>query len=136
LYGDGLHQRDWLHADDCCRAIRAVLRHGAIGRRYLAGAGNQLTNLAVAEQIGDLVDQRLNDGGGRRELIRHVADRPGHDRRYAVDSTPLRKELGWQPMESFSTGLAATVAWYLEHGEWTAAATASLAARDAGGPQG
>jgi dTDP-glucose 4,6-dehydratase len=130
MYGDGLHQRDWLHVDDCCTAIRTVLKQGAIGRRYLAGAGNGRTNLAVAEQVCDLVDARLGEAR-RRKLIRHVADRPGHDRRYAVDSTPLREELGWQSRVSFDAGLAATVAWYLEHGQWTAEAGASLARRDA-----
>lgn len=131
IYGDGLHQRDWLHVDDCCRAIRVVLSRGVVGRRYLAGAGNHFTNLELAEWICDLVDARLGDGGRRRELIRHVADRPGHDRLYAVDSGPLRTELGWAPQASFRMELAATVAWYLDHPEWVAAATASLAGRDA-----
>jgi len=130
LYGDGLHQRDWLHVDDCCRAIRAVLQFGIVGQRYLAGAGNRFTNLEVAERICDLLDQRHGGAGRRRELITHVVDRPGHDRLYAVDSTPLRMELAWEPKMALAEGLAATVAWYLDHPEWTAEAIASLARRN------
>jgi dTDP-glucose 4,6-dehydratase len=131
LYGDGLQQRDWLHVDDCCRAIRAVLARGGVGRRYLAGTGQRCTNLEAAQRICDLVDQRLGDAGGRRRLISHVADRPGHDRLYAVDATPLRTEIGWEPKVAFSVGLAATVAWYLDHPQWSSEAAAALARREA-----
>jgi dTDP-glucose 4,6-dehydratase len=130
LYGDGLHERDWLHVDDCCRAIRAALAGGLPGRRYLAGADNTLANHRVVEQICDLVDERLADGGDRRQLIRHVADRPGHDRRYAVDSSPLRQGLGWRPQVEFSRGLRDAVAWYLDNPQWVAEAEASLKLRD------
>jgi len=133
VYGDGLHERDWLHVDDCCRAIRAIARRGHPGRRYLVGAENCRPNLSVVEQICELVDQRLPDGGCRRELIRYVDDRPGHDRRYAVDAGPLRRELGWSPQIGFDVGLRATVAWYLDNSEWVAAAEKSLHARDSGG---
>jgi dTDP-glucose 4,6-dehydratase len=133
LYGDGLHTRDWLHVDDCCRAIRTVLKHGQTGRRYLAGADNGLPNRLVVEQIAELVDEYAGDKGGRRALIRHVVDRPGHDRRYAVDSQPLCS-LGWSPRIAFADGLRTTVEWYLDNREWTAAAEASLRRRGVTGP--
>lgn len=132
LYGDGLHTRDWLHVDDCCRAIRTLLRRGAPGRRYLAGADNGLPNRNVVEQICQLVDEFAGDGGGRRDLIQHVADRPGHDRCYAVDSQPLR-DLVWAPQVAFSEGLRTTVEWYLKNAPWTEVAEASLSRR---GPTG
>jgi dTDP-glucose 4,6-dehydratase len=131
LYGDGQHQRDWLHVEDCCRAIRAVVRRGAPGRRYRVGADRRRSNLQVVEQICDLLDARLMDGGNRRELIRHVEDRPGHDRRYAVDAGPLRRELGWRPVIDFASGLESTVDWYLRNPAWVAAAELSLRTRDA-----
>jgi dTDP-glucose 4,6-dehydratase len=131
VYGDGLHQRDWIHVEDCCRALRAALRAGKPGQRYLVGAGNGRTNLSVVEQLCELADQQLADGGGRRALVRHVADRPGHDRRYAVDAGPLRRELGWTPQIEFGEGLRATVQWYLDSPAWTAAAEKSLGERDA-----
>jgi dTDP-glucose 4,6-dehydratase len=131
VYADGLQERDWIHVDDCCRAIRAVFRAGTPGRRYLVGAGNCRTNLSVVEQICDLADERLADGGGRRALVRHVADRPGHDRRYAVDAGAVRRELSWTPQVSFDEGLRATVQWYLDNAAWTAAAEKSLGERNA-----
>jgi dTDP-glucose 4,6-dehydratase len=130
LYGDGLHERDWLHVDDCCRAIRAGLARGEPGRRYLAGSGCGLKNLDVVAQICDLVDERLNDGSRRRELIAHVADRLGHDRRYAVDAGPLRRDLAWKPEIELTAGLRRTVAWYLDNPRWVAAAENSLRSRD------
>lgn len=129
VYGDGLQQRDWLHVDDCCEAILAVLRGGVPGRRYLAGSGATPTNLEVVQRICDLVDEQTGDGPSRRRLIRHVEDRPGHDRRYAVDSSPLRKELGWQPRRDFAAGLKDTVAWYLGNVDWTKEAEDSLRRR-------
>ncbi len=131
LYGDGLHQRDWLHVDDCCRALRLVLDQGEPGSRYLIGADHCQTNLHVAEMICDLVDELLTTGqaetdrlpapagNSRRRLIRHIEDRPGHDRRYAVDPRPLREELGWSPQIPFAKGLRDTVRWYLENRSWT-----------------
>jgi len=150
LYGDGLHQRDWLHVDDCCRALRRVLEQGVPGSRYLLGADHCQQNLQVAEKICDLVDELLASGQAkasgrvcrtdrreadplsvdprlrRRELIRHIADRPGHDRRYAVDSRRLRTELGWSPQIAFDLGLRETVRWYLENPSWTRQALAAL----------
>jgi dTDP-glucose 4,6-dehydratase len=128
LYGDGLQERDWLHVDDCCRAIRRVLAQGSPGSRYLAGSGATRTNLCVMQQICDLVDRRMADGGNRRQLITHVEDRPGHDRRYAVDAQRLG-ELGWQPEAQFDAGLSATVDWYLDNPAWVGVAERSLAGR-------
>ena len=125
LYGDGLHERDWLHVDDCCRAVRTILKRGEPGRRYLVGAGNGRTNRRIVETICDLVDERIGDGGGRRELISHVADRLGHDRRYAVDAADTR-QLGWQAEINLEQGLSETVAWYLDNPDWVAEAEAAL----------
>jgi dTDP-glucose 4,6-dehydratase len=135
LYGDGLHERDWLHVDDCCRAIRTVSRHGDLGRRYLAGANNERSNLALVEAICDLLDELLHDGGERRSLIRHVTDRPGHDRRYAVDSNPLHI-LGWVPQIAFAEGLRDVVQWYRNNPAWTSKAKAALRRRDSANAAG
>lgn len=134
LYGDGLHERDWLHVDDCCRAIRRVLADGKSDQRYLIGADNVLPNRVVVERLCDLVDEHLDDGGERRGLITPVADRPGHDRRYAVDSEALRRELGWRSQVDFDFGLREVVVWYLDNPRWVAAAEASLRGRP--GPKG
>ncbi len=131
MYGDGLHERDWIHVDDCCRALRAVFRAGRVGQRYLIGSGTSRSNLRVVETLCDLLDARLKDGTNRRLLIRHISDRPGHDRRYAVDSRPLRTELGWTPQVDFIAGLRATVDWFLDNEAWVAAAEKSLGDRDA-----
>ncbi len=128
LYGDGLQERDWLHVEDCCRAIRLALALASPGRRYLAGGGAVCTNLSVVQQICDLVDRRMADGGARRRLVAHVEDRPGHDRRYAARARQLH-ELGWRPDAKFDAGLSATVDWYLDHPAWVAAAEQSLARR-------
>jgi dTDP-glucose 4,6-dehydratase len=118
VYGDGLQQRDWIHVEDGCRALRAILRHGLPGDRYLVGAENCQVNLQVVETICDLVDERLADHGRRRKLIAHVTDRLGHDRRYAVCAKRLREKTGWRPTVSFSVGLQETVDWYLDHPQW------------------
>jgi dTDP-glucose 4,6-dehydratase len=110
VYGDGLNVRDWLHVDDNCAGIDLVLRRGAPGEVYNIGGGNEVQNLTLTRRILELL-------GKSDDLIRHVADRPGHDRRYAIDSSKLMK-LGWRPKVPFEAGLARTVAWYRDHPEW------------------
>lgn len=120
VYGDGRNVRDWIHVDDHCRAIRCVLERGGPGETYNIGADCQRTNLEVVETICDLVDrlQPQPAGGSCRRLIEFVRDRPGHDRRYAIDAAKIRRELGWAPREDFETGIERTVKWYMEHTEW------------------
>jgi dTDP-glucose 4,6-dehydratase len=122
VYGDGLQVRDWLFVDDHVDAINTVLADGVIGDVYNIGGLSERTNLRVVQAICDILDQRRPDAatGSRRELIRHVADRPGHDRRYAIDCSKLMGELGWRPSVSFESGLEQTVDWYLENREWIA----------------
>jgi len=120
VYGAGANVRDWLHVEDHCRAIGLVVRMGVPGRTYNIGGSNERTNLEVVEAICDLVDELrpLPDGGSRRNLIRFVADRPGHDLRYAIDASRIRSELGWKASYDFTTGLRATVEWYLDNAAW------------------
>jgi len=120
VYGDGLQMRDWLHVSDHCRAIMAVIERGEIGGTYLIGADNPRTNLNVVQQICRAVDAALGRAPGTSDkLIRHVTDRLGHDRRYALDATTLRTKLGWRPRETFESALPALVRWYLDHKDWT-----------------
>ncbi len=124
VYGDGLYVRDWLHVEDHCRAADLILRAGRPGEVYNIGGGNERSNLDLLHALLELVAQRTGrDIGQLRGLIRHVKDRPGHDRRYAIDAGKLGAELGWSPRVGLDQGLAATVAWYLEHGEWCQAVT-------------
>jgi dTDP-glucose 4,6-dehydratase len=120
VYGDGRQVRDWLYVADHCEAVRMALARGRPGETYNVGGNSQRPNLEVVHAICDaLQDMRPRDGG-YRPLIRFVADRPGHDRRYAIDARKIHSELGWAPRESFETGLAKTVRWYLDHAEWVA----------------
>ena len=119
VYGDGRNVRDWLHVEDHARALALILERGVIGRSYNVGGNSERSNLAVVETIVDHLDQlRPLNGRRRRELIRFVSDRPGHDLRYAIDATRIRDELGWQPRESFESGIEKTVRWYLANEEW------------------
>jgi len=111
LYGDGLNVRDWIYVEDHCSAIDAVLHHGKAGEVYNIGGNAEKTNREITETIL----QQLNKP---ESLIRHVADRPGHDRRYAIDNTKIKQELGWQPAHDFETGMRATIEWYLENRQW------------------
>jgi dTDP-glucose 4,6-dehydratase len=122
VYGDGLQVRDWLYVEDHCEAILRVLERGRPGQTYNVGGGNQITNLELVRRLCALLDEQVPDSPHRphARLIRHVADRPGHDRRYAIDDAKIRTELGWQPGVGLADGLARTVRWYLEHGEWIA----------------
>ena len=123
VYGDGQQIRDWLYVTDHCEAILAVLRRGRIGETYNIGGDNQPTNLAVVQQVCELLDELHPDSVSRphAKLIKFVPDRPGHDRRYAMDITKIRRELGWQPQHSLQTGLRRTVQWYLQHIDWLTA---------------
>jgi dTDP-glucose 4,6-dehydratase len=121
VYGDGLQTRDWLHVQDHCEALELVLARGTSGQTYCIGGGDTPTNLDVVTTICDLVDKRLERRPGTaRTLIRHVDDRPGHDRRYAVDSRKIRRELGWAPRRTLATALPQIVDWYLAHHDWVA----------------
>ena len=121
LYGDGRQVRDWLYVGDHCAALRAVLAHGEPGETYNIGGWNELRNVDLLEQLCALLDARRPDPGGPyARLLRHVADRPGHDRRYAIDARKIATELGWKPRHTFTSGLARTVDWYLAHPQWLA----------------
>ncbi len=119
IYGDGLNVRDWLHVSDHCAAIQCVLAGGRPGEVYNVGGDAERTNIDVVEAICALLDElEPRSGGPHAELITRVKDRPGHDRRYAIDAGKLKRELDWQPKHTFDSGLKATVAWYLEHRDW------------------
>ncbi len=120
VYGDGANVRDWLYVEDHCSAIRAVLERGSIGETYNVGGNSERKNIDVVTTICDLVDEMRPDAqfGSRRKLITFVKDRPGHDRRYAVNANKIASELGWQPAEQFESGLRRTVRWYLDNLEW------------------
>jgi dTDP-glucose 4,6-dehydratase len=117
VYGKGENVRDWLQVDDHARALWLILNKGRLGESYNVGASAERTNIEVVHTICDLVDEMAGPAD-RRSLITYVADRPGHDQRYAIDATKLIDELGWQPQASFEMGLRATVRWYLDHQEW------------------
>jgi dTDP-glucose 4,6-dehydratase len=120
VYGDGGNVRDWLYVEDHCAAIDRVVRRGALGRTYNVGGWTERTNLEVVHTICDLVDELRPraDGSSRRDLVTFVADRPGHDRRYAIDASRIDDELGWRPAHDFAAGLRETVEWYLDHEDW------------------
>ena len=121
VYGDGQQVRDWLYVRDHASAIRAVLARGRVGETYNIGGWNEKTNLEIVHTICALLDElRPDAAGSHRRLISHVADRPGHDRRYAVDACKIKRELGWRPTETFETGIRKTVQWYLDHPGWVA----------------
>jgi dTDP-glucose 4,6-dehydratase len=120
VYGDGSNVRDWLYVGDHCSAIRRVLEAGRLGETYNVGGNSEMKNLDVVHHLCDLLDEfrPRADGQSYRSQIRFVTDRPGHDRRYAIDTTRISTELGWKPAESFPSGLRRTVAWYLDHAQW------------------
>jgi dTDP-glucose 4,6-dehydratase len=127
IYGDGANVRDWLHVEDHCAGILQVLAKGRVGEKYNVGGGNERTNLEIVDRICDamevLVPARSNRAlsvSSYHELKRFVPDRPGHDRRYAIDATKIRRELGWAPRHTFEQGLAATAQWYVTHRDWCA----------------
>ena len=119
VYGDGQNVRDWLFVEDHCTAIAIVLAQGRIGETYNIGGGNQKRNIDIVQTICDIVDEMAGRGSAsRRTLITFVKDRPGHDRRYAMDATKIESELGWRPLETFESGIRKTVQWYLGNEEW------------------
>jgi dTDP-glucose 4,6-dehydratase len=120
VYGDGVNVRDWLYVDDHVAALRLAFEHGTPGETYLVGGDSEHTNLEVVEMICDLLDERLGRAAATstRRFITFVTDRPGHDFRYAIDTSRVKRELGWTARESFDTGLRRTVDWYLENSVW------------------
>lgn len=120
VYGAGQNVRDWLYVDDHVRALTAVFERGVPGHSYMIGGNSERTNLTVVQTICDTLDQirPRSDRKSYREQISFVADRPGHDFRYAIDASKLRRELGWQPQESFESGIANTIRWYLDNEHW------------------
>jgi dTDP-glucose 4,6-dehydratase len=125
IYGDGMNVRDWLYVGDHCSALRAILADGEPGETYNVGGHNEMPNLEIVTLICRLLDERspataTKAGGSHEKLITFVTDRPGHDRRYAIDATKILRDLGWQPAETLATGLRKTVEWYLAHQDWVA----------------
>jgi dTDP-glucose 4,6-dehydratase len=119
IYGDGQQVRDWLYVKDHCAAIREVLARGRVGETYNVGGWNEKPNIEIVKTVCALLDEmRPDPAGSHSRLIRFVADRPGHDRRYAIDARKLERELGWKPAETFETGIHKTVRWYLDNAEW------------------
>jgi dTDP-glucose 4,6-dehydratase len=124
VYGDGQNVRDWLYVLDHCAAIREVLARGRPGEVYNIGGSSEMKNIDVVRTLCALLDEaRPRAQGSYAGQIAFVADRPGHDRRYAIDSSKIRRELGWQPKESFASAMKQTVRWYLEHAAWVAEVT-------------
>ena len=121
IYGDGQQVRDWLYVTDHCSAIRAVLAGGRLGETYNIGGWNEKTNFDIVHTVCALLDElRPSAAGPYTRLITHVTDRPGHDRRYAIDARKIEAELGWRPAETFETGIRKTVQWYVDHADWVA----------------
>jgi dTDP-glucose 4,6-dehydratase len=118
VYGKGDNVRDWLYVEDHARALRLVLERGRIGESYNIGGFNERTNIEVVRGICALLDEMHPEGAPHDRLITFVTDRPGHDKRYAIDAGKIERELGWRPQESFESGLRKTVAWYLENRSW------------------
>jgi dTDP-glucose 4,6-dehydratase len=122
VYGDGMQVRDWLYVKDHCSAIRRVLEGGALGETYNIGGWNEKPNIEIVNTVCALLDELSprSDGQPYASQITYVKDRPGHDRRYAIDATKIHRELGWKPAETFDTGIRKTVQWYLTHQDWVA----------------
>ena len=118
IYGDGGHVRDWLHVEDHCAGLLMVLGSGRPGEKYNVGGGNERTNREIVDGLCDTLDRLRPAASSYHSLKTFVPDRPGHDRRYAIDATKIRRELRWTPRHSLEDGLRVTVQWYLEHLEW------------------
>jgi len=118
VYGDGKNVRDWLYVEDHCRAIETVIAKGQVGEVYNVGGNEERQNIEIVEVLCDHLDEIMPLSQRRRELITYVTDRPGHDRRYAIDSSKLQNELAWQPQETFESGIKKTIQWYLDNQTW------------------
>ncbi|MCP4886621.1 MAG: dTDP-glucose 4,6-dehydratase, partial [Planctomycetaceae bacterium] len=119
IYGDGMNVRDWLYVEDHCTALQTVLERGVVGETYNIGGDCEQTNIDIVKTICQTVSEEVPDLGHRCEdLITYVQDRPGHDRRYAIDASKIKSELGWQPATDFATGIRKTVLWYIENTDW------------------
>lgn len=129
VYGDGCNVRDWLHVDDHVRALWLVCNRGILGESYNIGGHNEVRNLDIVYLICDGLDECMPRSGSRRDLIRFVADRPGHDRRYAIDASKIELELGWRPAYTFVEGLHGTIRWYLDNENWWSPLRAASRAR-------
>ena len=119
VYGNGNNIRDWLFVNDHCNALETVFRDGITGDTYNIGGSNEIKNIDIVKNICDIMDiMKPSKNGSYRNLITYVSDRPGHDERYAIDSTKIQKNLLWKPKESFSTGIKKTIEWYINNEEW------------------
>jgi dTDP-glucose 4,6-dehydratase len=120
VYGDGQQIRDWLYVEDHCRAIWSVIKNAPPGETYNIGGDNQPTNLEIVQEICRVLDERMPESNyiPHYNLVEHVKDRPGHDRRYAMDIRKIKADLGWEPLISLSEGIRKTAAWYLENQDW------------------
>jgi dTDP-glucose 4,6-dehydratase len=123
VYGDGLNVRDWLHVDDHCSGIRRILEAGRPGEVYNIGGSSEKNNLELVRTLCAVLDELRPAAASYASLVTHVNDRPGHDRRYAIDAGKIRGELGWRPAMSYAGGMRKTVAWYLDNPEWIASVT-------------
>jgi dTDP-glucose 4,6-dehydratase len=123
VYGDGLNIRDWLYVDDHCEGLRTVLAAGKPGETYNIGGRQEMSNLELVRQLCAILDELRPAQTPYADLIAFIKDRPGHDRRYAIDCSKIERELGWRPQQTFTSGLRKTVQWYLDNAEWVEHAT-------------
>ena len=123
VYGDGENVRDWLYVQDHCRAVQRVLESGIPGETYNIGGRSEMKNIDVVTMICSILDELVPKASHYKEQVTFVKDRPGHDRRYAIDASKIERDLGWQPLETFSTGIRKTIQWYLDHQDWVAEVT-------------
>ena len=128
IYGDGLQLRDWLFVEDHCSAICRLMEKGTLGETYNIGGWNEMTNLKVVQTLCSILDKLTprSDGKSYSSQITYVTDRPGHDRRYAIDASKIERELGWRPAETFESGIQKTVEWYLSNQDWVENVTSGV----------